>query len=110
MRKKPAQPIPSAVERNVEAIKVAVIRLKNVATLIDLARIDVGKTSLGMSQAPGPIPTLKNDKYNANPITAKAILPASSLPKKVMLVRKSATAMPINDIKIIGRLPRRSKK
>lgn len=47
--------LPFAVERNVEAIRVAVIRLKNVAMDIAFARIVVANTSEGISQAPGPI-------------------------------------------------------
>ena len=62
MMKNGPQPIALAVDRKVEAINVATIRLKKVAIDIAFARMLVAKTSEGMSHAPGPIPTLKKDR------------------------------------------------
>jgi hypothetical protein len=93
IRKKLPHPMALAVERNVDAISVAVIRLKKVATLIALARILVAKISDGINQAPGPIPILKNDMYKANPKIAKPV-PRFLFPRKVILIKMRATHIP----------------
>lgn len=65
MMKKPNQVMALATERNEDAKIVAVARFPKVARLIAFARIVVVKTSDGISQAPGPIPILKNARYNS---------------------------------------------
>ena len=69
MMKKPAHDMALATERNEEAKIVATALLEKVARLMAFARIVVVNTSEGISQAPGPIPILKNARYNANFIT-----------------------------------------
>mmetsp|Transcript_8896 Transcript_8896/g.10298 ORF Transcript_8896/g.10298 Transcript_8896/m.10298 type:complete len:105 (+) Transcript_8896:557-871(+) len=64
-RKNPAHDMALAVERNVEAISVPVTRFMKVAIDIAFARMTVGKISAGISQQPGPIPTLKDERYIA---------------------------------------------
>lgn len=71
--KKPAHDIAFAVDKNVDDITVAVNLFINVATLIDFARIPVGKTSAGISHAPGPIPTLNVARYSAKENTANHV-------------------------------------
>jgi hypothetical protein len=71
---------------------VAVIRLKNVASDIAFARILLAKTSDGTSHAPGPIPTLKKERYNESPTIANIELFFS--PKKEKLVKIQAPDIP----------------
>ena len=54
--------ITSTKVRVVEDDRVESARLVNVARLIAFARIEVGKISDGINQAPGPIPKLKDEK------------------------------------------------
>lgn len=98
IKKNPLQPMALAVERNVEDIKVAQIRLKNVATLIDLARILVAKISDGINHAPGPIPILKKERYNDSPTIANTG-PVSLPPKKEKLVKIRAPHIPDQSMK-----------
>jgi len=60
--KKPPHVIAFAIERKVEAIKVPVDRFRKVATLIAFALMVVENTSEGISQHPGPIPRLKEER------------------------------------------------
>ena len=68
--KKPDQVIAFATERNEDAKIVAVARLLNVERLIAFARIDVVKTSDDTVHVAGPMPILKNARYNASPTIA----------------------------------------
>mmetsp|Transcript_22960 Transcript_22960/g.50031 ORF Transcript_22960/g.50031 Transcript_22960/m.50031 type:complete len:155 (-) Transcript_22960:1289-1753(-) len=70
IRKNGVHPMAFAVDRKVDDISVATILLKNVATDIPFARMLVGKISDGISQAAGPIPMLKNERYRPSPINA----------------------------------------
>ena len=72
IRKKPVQVMASAIDKTLEAIKVAKTRFRNVAILMALARMHVAKTSDGTSQHPGPMPILNVAKYNAKPRIAHA--------------------------------------
>mmetsp|Transcript_10103 Transcript_10103/g.15963 ORF Transcript_10103/g.15963 Transcript_10103/m.15963 type:complete len:151 (-) Transcript_10103:385-837(-) len=78
------------------------------ATLIALARIIVLNTSEGISHAPGPIPILKNAKYNARPNTANPSLFA--FPTNAKDTNINETDIPNNDTKNSGRRPLRSNK
>merc|ERR1719356_574955 len=102
MTKKPAHVMALATDRKVEAMTVAVTRLAKVATDMALARTMVEKTSEGMSQAPGPIPTLKKARYSARPTTASALL--SLPPTKAPDTSARLRAMPSRDTKKSGLL------
>mmetsp|Transcript_19482 Transcript_19482/g.35050 ORF Transcript_19482/g.35050 Transcript_19482/m.35050 type:complete len:154 (+) Transcript_19482:510-971(+) len=108
MMKNPAYDMALATERKVEDMMVAVTRFMNVATLIALARIIVLNTSEGISHAPGPIPILKNAKYNARPNTANPSLFA--FPTNAKDTNINETDIPNNDTKNSGRRPLRSNK
>jgi hypothetical protein len=82
-----------AVERNVDAIRVAVNRLQNVARLIAFARIIVENTSEGTSQAPGPIPMLKNAKYRPRANTPNPAFTED--PRKFKATNIRAMAIPV---------------
>ena len=79
------------VDKKVEAIKVATIRLLKVAIDIALARMLVGKISDGMSQATGPIPILKRDRYSASPMMTNTEL---LFPMNEKLIKMQAPHMP----------------
>jgi hypothetical protein len=85
--------LPFAVDRNVDAMRVAVIRLKNVAMDIAFARMLVAKISDGINQAPGPIPTLKKERYRERPTMANVDL-FLFFPKNEKLVKMQAPHMP----------------
>mmetsp|Transcript_32800 Transcript_32800/g.68990 ORF Transcript_32800/g.68990 Transcript_32800/m.68990 type:complete len:246 (-) Transcript_32800:1117-1854(-) len=108
MMKNPAQDIALATERKVEDMMVAVTRFIKVATLMALARIMVLNTSDGTSHAPGPIPSEKNARYNANPNTANPSLFA--FPTNANDTNRSDTDMPSNDTMNSGRRPFLSNK
>mmetsp|Transcript_6064 Transcript_6064/g.12596 ORF Transcript_6064/g.12596 Transcript_6064/m.12596 type:complete len:113 (+) Transcript_6064:106-444(+) len=78
------------------------------ATLIALARIIVLNTSDGMSQAPGPMPTLKNAMYNANPNTANPSLERP--PTKANDTRNKDIEQPNKETKNRGLRPFLSKR
>jgi hypothetical protein len=86
MMKNGPHPIAFAVDKKVDDIKVAQILLKKLATDIALARMLTANISEGMSHAPGPAPTLKNERYNDSPTIANVEL--FFFPKKEKLVRR----------------------
>ena len=92
-KKKLPQPIAFTVDKKVEAMRVAVIRLQNVATDIAFARIEVANISEGMSHAPGPIPELKKAMYRASPPIVHPEL-ESFCPTKLMATKSNATIIP----------------
>mmetsp|Transcript_25359 Transcript_25359/g.41174 ORF Transcript_25359/g.41174 Transcript_25359/m.41174 type:complete len:217 (-) Transcript_25359:901-1551(-) len=106
--KKPAQDMAVATERKVDDMMVAVTRFINVATLMAFARIIVLNTSEGMSQAPGPIPILKNARYNPNPTIAPTSL--ATAPMKLIATMKNETDMPTREMKTKGLRPVLSSK
>ena len=63
-KKTPAQVIAFSRERKVDAHVVLTIRLANVASDTPLDLTEVVKTSDGINQEQGPIPTAKNDRYH----------------------------------------------
>ena len=101
--KKPDQVIAVATERNEEAKIVAVARFEKVARLIAFARIDVGKTSDAIIHVAGPIPILKNARYNPNPMIAPTSL--ATFPMKLIATMKNETDMPNREMKTKGLRP-----
>mmetsp|Transcript_28889 Transcript_28889/g.49195 ORF Transcript_28889/g.49195 Transcript_28889/m.49195 type:complete len:143 (-) Transcript_28889:1159-1587(-) len=108
MMKKPDQVMAVATERNEEANIVAVARFAKVARLIAFARIDVVKTSDAIVHVAGPIPILKNARYNANPTIAPTSL--GRAPMKLMATMKNDTAQPNKETKTKGLRPVLSSK
>ena len=101
--KKPDHDMAFATERKVDDMMVAVTRFINVARLIAFARIIVLNTSEGISQAPGPIPILKNARYSANPKIAVPSLEAA--PMKLIDTMNRDTAHPNRETNINGLRP-----
>ena len=106
--KKPDHVIAVATERNEEAKIVAVARFANVARLIAFARIDVVKTSDAIVHVAGPIPILKNARYNPNPMIAPTSL--ETAPIKLMATMKDEIDMPNREMKTKGLRPVLSSK
>ena len=100
--KKGPQPMALEVDKKVDAMTVATIRLQKVAMDMDLARMLVGKTSDGMSQATGPIPTLKKERYSASPVMAKTEL---FCPTKEKLIKRQAPPIPVVFKNNFGEIP-----
>lgn len=85
------QPILLEVDKKVDAMRVATIRLVKVAIDIPLARMLVGKISDGMSQATGPIPMLNRARYRARPMITNVEL---RFPTNEKLIKTFAAHMP----------------
>mmetsp|Transcript_25360 Transcript_25360/g.41177 ORF Transcript_25360/g.41177 Transcript_25360/m.41177 type:complete len:217 (-) Transcript_25360:901-1551(-) len=108
MMKKLDEPIAFDTERNEEAKIVAVARFPKVARLIAFARMDVVKTSDAIVHVAGPIPILKNARYNPNPTIAPTSL--ATAPMKLIATMKNETDMPTREMKTKGLRPVLSSK
>mmetsp|Transcript_16845 Transcript_16845/g.38978 ORF Transcript_16845/g.38978 Transcript_16845/m.38978 type:complete len:233 (+) Transcript_16845:119-817(+) len=101
-RQIPAFPKPALSVKNVAFPTAARNRFEKVANDMARARTSRLKTSLGMSQAPGPIPSEKNMTYRARDKTATSPLPPT---RKFIPRSKSDAARPRFDPMRSGRRP-----